>query len=1132
MPWTPAQTEAIGADNSSVLISAAAGSGKTAVLVERVIRLLREGCDIDRMLIVTFTRAAAAEMRERIEAALSREGSSSALRRQAARVGRAYISTLHSFCQRFLKDHFSRAGIDPAFRLSADSELLPLWEEALSEALAETWTDPNPDSAALRNQFDYEELEDLVPALRQALMSRANPFAWARERAAAGSALMMAELERCADLRLIAAEELLEDMEALETAGRLPERFLENLRSDRATYEAVLRDHASSGTVKLVMLSRKKAPPDEDPALTENYRALRDAFRKALNDAAKGWPGTREAMEKAYQASLPALRGLIALCENADLKYFDKKQRKNRLEFSDLEHLTLRVLSDDAVAREASARFDHLFVDEYQDVSGIQESIVSRLHFPGVNTLFMVGDVKQSIYRFRAADPTLFMRKFFSFPTDKDGAERKILLNANFRSDPVLIAGINLVFRHAMRRSVTEIEYDAENALVPGLTGPETRGGDPIRVVVFRRDAPETSEDEEETEEEELTVWQKECAWIAKEIRSLHDGEKMRVDGEPVRWRDIVVLLRGAVNRSGDLAKALEDSGIPVYSEADARYWELPEVRDTTLLCRAVVNPCDDIALMGVLRCPAFGFSSEELALIRLGDRKAPFHRVFFARAETDDPLGRKCAGVLKRLEEWRFYSRSVPLDTFLWKLIRESGLYLRAGADPFPEDARARLRLFAEQARGENARLDLKEFLTLRENERRAGERSAARTLSDRDDVVRIMTMHKSKGLQFPVVFMPGLAARFKTGSNDGVQWDTDLGVALRVLSPDRAELPNPALAAVREKNVLKQKSEEARLMYVGMTRAKKRLYLMGSPRNTEKALAGRRPTAGNALRANSMLDWVLDALGEDALKSEGEVLFPGGERFLISFPELKGLQARERDRMPAPPLMDLRDGPVPAAFIREDRPRVPLKTSVTALARQMKESGDDTETYENKRREMLSRPDARPRFLMEDTGLTGQERGTLIHRCLGSVDLDMVRAGDVRGAVEKLAQKGFFSAREAREALSPAALGSMSGFFLSPLGRRMLQSPAVRREWAFDLHLKSSLAEYVQGVIDLCFIEDGEWVLCDYKTDRVSGNELKERYRGQLELYKKALEDITGRGVRQTLLYSLSLGREIPVE
>ena len=279
-------------------------------------------------------------------------------------------------------------------------------------------------------------------------------------------------------------------------------------------------------------------------------------------------------------------------------------------------------------------------------------------------------------------------------------------------------------------------------------------------------------------------------------------------------------------------------------------------------------------------------------------------------------------------------------------------------------------------------------------------------------------------------------------------------------------------------------------------------------------------------------MLDWVLDALGEEALKSEGETVFPGGERFQISFPELKGLQARARDRMPPPPRPDLGDGPVPAAFMREDRPRVPLKTSVTALARQMKESGDDTETYENKRREMLSRPDARPRFLMEDTGLTGQERGTLIHRCLGSMDLDTIRAGDVRGAVEKLVRKGFFSARETREALSPAAVSRMAGFYSSPLGRRMLRSPVVRREWAFDLHLKSSLAEYVQGVIDLCFIEGDEWVLCDYKTDHIPADQLKERYRGQLELYKKALEDITGRRVRQTLLYSLSLGREIPIE
>ncbi len=1134
MPWTAAQTEAIRADNDTVLVSAAAGSGKTAVLVERVVRLLREGADIDRMLVVTFTRAAAAEMRERIEEALLREEASPALRRQAGRVGRAHISTLHAFCQRFLKDNFSRAGIDPAFRLSTESELLPLWEEALEETLARVWSDPTPDEEALCAQFDYDELEEIIPPLRHTLLSRAEPFAWARDAAEADIGLMTAALERTADLRLLPAGELLREMEDMEAQGRLPERYLSCLESDRAAFNAVRAAHAAGGPPALVALSRKKAPPDEDPADAERYKSLRSAFRESLKGAAAVWPGTREAMEKAYLASRPALRGLISVCERADALFFEKKQRRNRLDFSDLEHLTLRVLSDDRIAREAAGQFDHIFVDEYQDVSGIQERIVSRLHAEGTNTLFMVGDVKQSIYRFRAADPTLFMHAFRTFSDDRDAVHRRILLNANFRSDPALIRGINLIFRHAMRRSVTEIEYDSENALVPGLAA---EGGDPIRAVVFRREpAGEKAEEKkpvpEEDGEEDLTSWQKESAWIAAEIRSLHDREKMQVDGKPIHWRDIVILLRSARSRAADLAQVLEDSGIPVYSEADDQYYDLPEVRDTTLLCRAVVNPCDDIALMGALRCPAFAFSSEELALVRLGDPDRPFHRAFFRRAEKDDPLGKRCLSVKERLEEWRFYARSVPLDTFLWKLIDESGLYCRAGADPFPEGARARIRLFTEQARGENAHLELKEFLTLRENERRSGERSGARTLSDQDDVVRIMTLHRSKGLQFPVVFMPGCAARFKTDAGEKVRSDNDLGIGIRTLSPERVVLPNPAVSAIYEKNLLKQKAEEARLMYVGMTRARKRLYLLGCPRSFEKAVTGRHADAGTALGAVCMLDWVLDALGEEALKNEGEAVFPGGERFLISFPPLEGIGESAARSPAAPPRWDAAEGGIPASFAGKPAPRPPLKTSVTALARAVRESGDDRENYENKRTEMLSRPESRPRFLMEEGLLTGAERGTLIHRCLGSMDLDTVRSGDVRGAVKRLIDRGFFSRREAAAVTAPDALAQMDAFFRSPLGQRMLLSPTVRREWAFDLHLGSRLADYVQGVIDLCFTEEGRWILCDYKTDRLPADALTDRYRDQLDLYKRALEDITGIPVAQTLLYSLHLGREIPIK
>ncbi len=1130
MPWTEAQTEAINAGNDTLLISAAAGSGKTAVLVERVIRLLREGADIDRMLIVTFTRAAAAEMRERIEKALTAERGVPGLRKQAARISRARISTLHSFCQRFLKEHFSQAGIDPGFRLCAESELLPLWESALEETLSEVWTHPDADEEALIGQFDYEEAEEIVPALRRTLLSRAEPFAWAREKAAAGIAPMIAEIGRCADLKLIAAGDLMAEMESLEESGRVPERYLENLRCDRAVLEEARACHAAF-TPEWTMLSRRRAPADEDPGIAQRYRDLRDAFKKALTAACGVWPGTREAMEKAYDASLPALRGLIGICEKANGAFFEKKLRRNRLDFSDLEQLTLKVLSDERIAREAAGQFDHIFVDEYQDVSGIQERIVSRLHIEGMNSLFMVGDVKQSIYRFRAADPTLFMHKFDTFSTDPDAGERKILLNANFRSDKALIDGINLIFRHAMRRSVTEIEYDGENALLPGT---QERGGDPIRVAVFRKEAvPGENEDAggETDPEEDLTVWQKEAAWIADEIRRMRERERLHVDGAPLRWRDIVILLRSAQARAADMAQILESSGIPVYSEADAQYWDLPEVRDMTLLCRAVVNPCDDLGLMGALRCPVFGFSSEELALIRLSDGERPFHRVFFRRAEADDPLGRKCGAALKRLEEWRFYARSVPLDTFLWHLIDDSGLYLRAGADPSPEDARARLRLFTEQARGENARLDLKEFITLRENERRSGDRSAARTLSDRDDVVRIMTLHKSKGLQFPVVFMPGCASPFKKDAGIGAVWDSGLGIGIRTLSPERVELPNPAVAAVRERNRLKQKAEEARLMYVGMTRARKRLYLMGCPRSFEKAVAGRHASAGSALEADSMLDWVLDALGGEALKREGEYVFPGGERFLISFPAADGKRGTAEDKRVSPPRMDPGEGPVPPAFLRREPVRPPLKTSVTALVRSMKESGDDTEFYENKRTEPVLRPEMRPHFLMEDTGLTGQERGTLIHRCLGAADLERVRRGDIRGAVEDLAGRGFFSPREAQAVTSRTALGQMEAFYRSSLGRRMLSSPEVRREWAFDMHLGNRLADYVQGVIDLCFVENGKWILCDYKTDVLPADALAERYHSQLDLYRQALERITGRPVGEALLYSLHLGKEIPI-
>ena len=551
------------------------------------------------------------------------------------------------------------------------------------------------------------------------------------------------------------------------------------------------------------------------------------------------------------------------------------------------------------------------------------------------------------------------------------------------------------------------------------------------------------------------------------------------------------------------------------------------------MLLKCVVNPCSDIELLSALASPCFDFTSEELALIRLSDpdRNAPFHRVFLALSRQDTPLGRKCRGVAEALDRWRFLSRNLPLDTFLWTLAEESGLYLRAGAAPSPENARARLRLFAELAQGENARMSLQEFIRQLDNARKTGDSTAAKALSDNDDVVRIMTLHKSKGLQFPVVFMLETARKFRAGRESDVLVDEDLGPACRVLaSGARVVLPNPALLAVAEKNSLKQKAEEARLMYVGMTRARQRLYLLGSPRNPDAALKRRRPTPASAVRASSMLDFVLDALGDDALK-EGQAVLPGGERFLLLFPPAL-YPGDGPEAAPAPaPVPDEEEEACPLPFARPEGARPPLKTSVTALVRLLQEEDSQIETPSVKRTEFRQDPPERPRFLMEEEELNGSERGTLIHRCLGALDLESLRRGEIAPALERLIGKGLFSGREVRFLREPSVLGRIAAFYASPLGRRMLLSPRVQREWTFNLHLNSPLAEYLQGVIDLCFLEEGQWVLCDYKTDRLDAPALAARYREQLGLYRLALEKITGLPVRETLLYSLHLGREIPL-
>ena len=1131
--WTKEQQNVLSACSDTLLVSAAAGSGKTAVLVERVYRLLQNGGHIDRMLIVTFTRAAAGEMRERIEKRLSEEQDPH-LQKQCARVSRAMISTLHAFCQKFLREQFAQAGIDPMFRLGGEHELLPLREKALNVVLENAYADPTADEQQLFSQFEDEPIVEMLRQMRGFLLSRADPFTWAREKAESGLDAYLDELRMHCKRQLSGAEQLLCAMEnALHLPGA-PERYFTALEADRALNRTLIRECEDGtlmqGATSFLRLPPKKKGQEDDPLATEKYKQLREEWKELIKSARSLLPAYLPKAEETHQHTLAPLRALIGIAEKCEERYFAYKKKRNLLDFSDLEHLTLKVLRKTRIRQEAAKQFDYIFVDEYQDVSGIQEAIVNLLHIEQVNTLFLVGDVKQSIYRFRLADPTLFLQKYDTFSMDAQSPKRKILLSANFRSAENVLLATNHVFSHAMRRDETEIEYDENAMLRPG--GIQEKGAE-VELCILRRDAPDGEEGEMPK------GYLCEGMHIARRIRDLMQNHTLPsqdgISRRPIRYKDIVILLRNASGRASLIAKLLEKEGIPVYSDADGQYFDLPEVRDMTSLLRCIVNPYEDMALLSALRCPCFHFTEEELSRIRLTlqGRGVPFHQAFLTALSQETQLGEKCRKAMDLMEHWRFLSRILPLDTFIWRLMEESALYLKAGAHEDGEVRRANLRLFAERAQGENAHLSVAEFLTALEDARRSGDKTSAKTLGESEDVVRIMTLHKSKGLEFPIVFLMELARPFRTeGENTLLRMDAALGCALRYIDGEnRLTRESYAMNALQVKSQRQHRAEEARLLYVGMTRAKHRLIMTGSPKNFEKTVSSRENSAFRAGSATCMLDWIVDALGTPALQ-EGLYTAPNGSRWMITFPQAEKLEAAmDQASYTAPQTDDAPPSDEVFRLLSRKNPVLPvLKTSVTALAHQMlPQSEEEEETPKVKRQIPVFLPPEKPLFLQETHSLTGAERGSVIHKALGLADLADCREGRIGEALDQLIDAHVFPPQESSVLSSPSARAAIEAFYLSPLGVRLLKSPRVHREWSFTLSLHTGEGEFVQGTIDLCFTEQDGWVLCDYKTDALTEDELIARYQKQLHLYALALKQITGMPVREIYLYSLHLKKAL---
>ena len=1127
MQWTDEQARAISERGANLLLSAAAGSGKTTVLVERVLRLiLDDGADIDRMLIVTFTRAAASDMRAKLskQLALLAAGGNPRCREQMIKLERASITTLHAFCADFLRAHFEVAGVDPAFRILDDPVQRRLMDEALDEVLEEAYAAPADALLALDYGRGPKTVRELTDALCGVLSERPDPEAWLERAVSDEQALISAWMDELVRSARRAAEQAkLSLQQALEIPG-CPVSYHAATEKDLAALEALGSieeyDPLFRAVSEFKFASARKAKGDDEEAL-ETVKKLRENAKDALKGAKiLEHPAVQAVADAKFLA--PQLKVLGELAQKTSEKFEEKKAELSGLTYSDLERRTLIALRDDETAAEMRRRFDFVFVDEYQDTSDIQEAIVSRIRRE--NNVFMVGDVKQSIYRFRLAEPRLFIEKYASYKNGDGG--RLLPLTRNFRSNPAILHFVNMVFERVMTGGDAEVEYDSLARLNPG--NPDAEPGADVEVHLLEQtgDADEAIA--------ELKSAERQGLFIARRIRAM-----MQADPN-LRYRDFAILTRSKASAFTPMTPMLLSENIPVYADGATGYFDTLEVALAISMLRLIANRRSDVELIAVLRSPVAGLTAEELAKIRIFAPKVPYADAAKQYAEEkDDSVAVRLADFFALLGSWKLRSGAVGLGELLRSVLDESGFYVYAGALPGGAQRQANLDRLVSIAANFDADVSgsLTRFLGHTDKLRQKGDGDAAHLLGENDDVVRMMTVHKSKGLEFRVVFGALLEKNYGGARFELLSAHRDLGLGLSLFDPQlRTKRKTIAQSAIAERAKREDAAEEMRILYVLLTRARERLILVGAVKGADRAFAKWDALSHAPGASGSHLDLVMSARA--AALREGAPVWSTVE--VHEAAELSG----EAQAAPDPRALFDEIMENPAAFADEKldaelswtypdelSSKKPLKLTVSGLLREIEGP------------EALPEMIERPMFMQEESEktLTGAERGTAYHRAVQLIDLAPLKglsgralADGIRIQLDAFAERRLLTPVQ-REAVRPSMLAK---FFDGFLGRRLLAAEEIHREWPFNVMLRTeeALTEeetgrfageelLVQGTVDCCFMEDGKWVLLDYKTDRSRDVEaLKARYEKQLQVYALALERITGIEVKEKYLCLLA--------
>lgn len=1263
--WTPEQESAIMSPKDSnlgaqtLLVAAAAGSGKTAVLVERIITRLKDmenPLSVQELMVVTFTKAAAAEMSARIGVALAKAMESTddkalqaRLERQLNLLPSAHISTLHSFCQWVIRSYFYKLDIPPTARIGNEAEMALLKQEVLENLLKEAYEHNTYGIFDLSDFFSDDKsdagLQDKVLSLYEFAMSQSNPDGWMRHavepyKAAQeqdlrdtlwGRAMwddQQAEIDRIAN-RIEQMEPLLESPVGPKKWDKVYQEQLAALAQLKGAQTwsdmvDVCRNLDTFTKASFTSLGKALEKGEVDGALADEFKSLGSQNKDSLKGMKNGLFHIDESvLQQQFKDQYPLIHNLVELTIAFHKAYDEAKKEQGIMDFSDLEHLCLALLvepgtEDDPqpseVALELQDTFKEIMVDEYQDTNGVQETIINLIS--RVDNRFYVGDVKQAIYSFRMADSSLFMNKYNTYGLMNDAVERRIDLAKNFRSHENILTTTNFIFYQIMTQEAAELDYGEKESLIPGRIVEEAPsdwvGG---AVELHLLDTSDTNRSDEtegdsETAGDEPENNERELDFIIQKIKELHASKKQvqNADGSfrQIQWRDFAVLRRSLAGWGTRAVAAMRQAGIPaVVNERDG-YFEAQEIQLLLSLLQIIDNPEQDLPMAAVLHSGLVGLDANELGALRLtGDGSLWSVMPLYAEQAQDERL----LQFIAHIERWRTLSRRHGVADLLWDIYETLDYVNYVGSMPNGLVRRANVMALYERAKGfeSSGFRGLFRFLRFVESLRDSNQDMAvANVVTEADDVVRLMTIHKSKGLEFPVVFLSGVQKKFNTMDfNSPLLVDKNGGIGLKGYYPDiRVSYPSMPWLYCKSIKSDAMKAEEQRILYVALTRARDKLFLTGYINKEIKkekgvgahikhaALTQTQALGADLIKAgNSYLHWLLIAFARhldggaplrNIIELEGETNFDlldrqcqvkveihdGSlygdldykadvdettintvrvlgkvndvalpeeivQRFAFTYPnpvaakttakisvsELKRRFAERDAEAISATDVSMQQKPVISCDITEDTTgeNAILDTSIPTI------SGTELADSVFGRKPLA--------IAAADEVVTGAQWGTLMHEAMQWLPVKKYTQTSMTAMLDSLQAEGKFSDEE-RSLLSDR---SLYGFFNSDLGQRLIASKRVERELPFSMlfdgnrvypDVENGERLFLQGIIDTAFVEDGQWVLVDYKTDRVkSGDELIRRYKIQMDLYKEALETLTDMPVKASYIYSFRL-------